>query len=56
MEGKKIWRKIKIKFKLRGCIGLGILMIFIEFDIFLKTSIDFCRICKCMYDFHKLLF
>ena len=29
---------------------------FIEFDRFLKTYIDFCRVCKCIYDFHKLLF
>ena len=29
---------------------------FIEFDIFLKTSINFCRVCKCINDFHKFLF
>ena len=32
------------------------MMTFIEFDIFLKTSIDFCSVCKCIYDFYKLLF
>ena len=32
------------------------MMIFIEFDRFLKTSIYFCRVCKCMYDFHIFLF
>ena len=32
------------------------IMTFIEFDRCLKTSIDFCRVCKCMYDVHRLLF
>ena len=32
------------------------MMAFIEFDRFLKIFIDFCRVCKCMYDFHRLLF
>ena len=32
------------------------MMTFIEFDRFLKTSLDFCRVCKCMDDFHRLLF
>ena len=54
----------KVLKSLRGCIGLGFLMTFIdffkmmtfiEFDRFLKTSIDFFRVCKCIYDFHKLL-
>ena len=27
-------------------------MTFIELDRFLKISIDFCRVCKCMDDFH----
>ena len=29
------------------------IMTFIEFDIFLKTYIDFC---KCINNFHRLLF
>ena len=29
---------------------------FIEFDRSLKTSIDFCKVCKCMNDFHRPLF
>ena len=32
------------------------IMTFIECGRFLKTYIDFCRVCKCMYDFHILLF
>ena len=32
------------------------MMTFIELDRFLKTSLDFCRVCKCMDDFHRLLF
>ena len=48
----------------RGCIELGFLkicinffkwMTFKEFDIFLKTFINFCRVCKFMDDFHRLL-
>ena len=31
------------------------MMTFIEFDRFLKTSIDFCKVCKCIDDFYKLL-
>ena len=31
-------------------------MIFIEFDRYLKTFIDFYRVCKCMDDIHRLLF
>ena len=27
----------------------------IVFDIFLKAFIDFCRVCKCINDFHILL-
>ena len=50
---------------LRGCIGLGLLltfieffkmMTFIEFDRFLNTLIDFCRVYKFINDFHRLLF
>ena len=46
---------------IKGCIGLGFLMIFInffkvmtfiEFDRFLKTSVDICRVCKCIDDFY----
>ena len=32
------------------------MMTFIEFDKFLKTSINFCRVCKYIDDFHRLLF
>ena len=32
------------------------MMTFIEFDRFLNTYKDFCRVCKYMYDFHRLLF
>ena len=32
------------------------MMTLIEFDRFLKTFIGFCRVCKCMNDFHALLF
>ena len=32
------------------------MMTFIEIDRFLKTSIDFCRVCKCIDYFYKLLF
>ena len=28
------------------------MMIFIEFDIFFKTFINFCRVCKYMDDFY----
>ena len=28
---------------------------FIEFGRFLTTSIEFCRVCECIDDFHKLL-
>ena len=31
-------------------------MTFLEFDNFLKTSIDICRVCKYIYNFYKLLF
>ena len=52
-------------FYLGGCNGLRLLMTFIdffkmmtfiEFDRFLKTFIDFCIVCKYMYDFHRFLF
>ena len=48
-----------------GCIRLRLLMTFIDcfkmmnfivLDRFLKTSIDFCIVFKCMDDFHFLLF
>ena len=29
-------------------------MMTIEFDRVLKTSKDFCRVCKCMDDFYRL--
>ena len=32
------------------------MMTFIKFDRFLMTFIDFCRVCKCINDFHILLF
>ena len=32
------------------------MMTFIDFDRFLKTSIDFCRVSKCIDDSHILLF
>ena len=32
------------------------MMTFIEFDRFLKTFINFCKVYKCMYDFYKFLF
>ena len=43
----------------KECIGLGLLKAlidFLEFDRLLKTFVDFYRICKCMNEFHKLLF
>ena len=44
----------------KGCIGLGLLvmiidffkmMTYIEFHRFLKIFIDFCRVCTCIDDF-----
>ena len=32
------------------------MMIFIEFDIFLKTFIDFYKVCKYIDGFHRLFF
>ena len=32
------------------------MMTFIEFDRFLKTFINFYRVCKCMNDFQRLLY
>ena len=31
-------------------------MTFIEFDRFLRTSVNFCRVHKCIDDFHRFLF